>query len=248
MFFTEEQIPYEERHAWLRPVGLDFARPLWRSTELEGWWLSEDRWPSRDGRHVMTLAAKRADAAEEPSEGVSGESNWYLTQRFGSDQAPLAARHAMTALLALYAKRLGDLRDTAGVKRFPRRPVREGRDLDSYLIRDGLDAATVTSDLELLTRDLTYFRWGVPEFTEHLEDTPKTSSTRKPREYLPSLCAELREQAARLARDTTTTTANIKASAELRQAIANTTLQRFILVLSVAATIIAVISLLTASH
>jgi hypothetical protein len=104
MIFTKDHVPYKARHPWLRPVGLDLALPLWRSTEpYKGWWLSEDRWPHPDGQHVMTLAAKRADAANEPTEGVSGESNWYLTQGFGSDQAPLAARYAMLVLLSLYA-------------------------------------------------------------------------------------------------------------------------------------------------
>jgi hypothetical protein len=195
MLFTKEQVPYAERHPWLRPVGLDFALPLWRSTEPRGWWLAEDRWPYRKGRHVMTLAAKRADAAEEPSDGVSGESNWYLTQRFGSDQAPLAARQAIQALLSLNADQLAELRDKAGVKRFPRRPVREARDLDEYLIRDGLDAATVTSDLESFTRDLAYFRWGVPEFTEDRKGLPM-GPAREPLEYVPRMRGYTRTGAA----------------------------------------------------
>lgn len=246
LLFTKDEVPYAARRPWLRPIGLDFALPLWRSTDPENWWLSHERWPYREGGHVMTLAAKRGDAAEEPSEGESGESNWYMTQRFGTDQAPLAARHAMTALLALYSDRLGDLRDKAGVRRFPSRPVREARVLDDYLIRDGLDAATVTSDLESFTRDLTDFRWGVPEFTEHREHLPETAHSRARLEYVPSLCARIREQAVRLASDTKTTTANIRASAELRQAIANTRLQRFLLALAVVAAILAVISLVTA--
>ena len=248
MLFTKDQVPYKEKRAWLRPLGLDFALPLWRSTEPKGWWLSEDRWPRRDGRHVMTLAAKRADAATEPGGGLSGESNWYLTQGFGSDQAPLAARHAMTALLSLYGNRLGELRDKAGRKRFPRRPVREARALGDYLIRDGLDAATVTSDLESFAQDLTNFRWGVPEFIEDREGLPERPFSHEPVEYVPALCAAIREHAARLATDTATTTGNIKASAELRQAIASTRLQRFILLLSVAATVVAVVSLLAANH
>jgi hypothetical protein len=194
----------------------------------------------------MTLAAKRADAAEDPSEGESGESNWYLTQRFGTDQAPLAARHAMTALLAIYSERLGDLRDKAGVRRFPSRPVREARILDDYLIRDGLDAATVTSDLKSFTRDLTDFRWGVPEFTEDREQLPQAAHNRPPMEYVPSLCAWIRDEAMRLASDTKTTTGSIRASAELRQAVANTRLQRFTLAIAVIAAILAVISLVTA--
>ena len=248
MLFTTEQVPYIERRPWLRPIRLDFALPLWRSTERQGWWLSSERWPYQDGRHVMTLAARRADAAESPSEGESGESNWYLTQEFGSDQAPLAARLAMPALLGIYADRLGDLRDRAGVRRVLARPVRDARVLDDYLIRDGLDAATITSDLELFTRDLMEFRWGVPEFTEHREHLGGAADKRAPIEYLPALCTGIRDEARRLASDTRTTTENIRASAELRQAIANTRLQRFVLGLSIIAIVVAIISLLAAQN
>jgi hypothetical protein len=68
----------------------------------------------------------------------------------------------MPALLSLYDERLAELRDTAGVHRFVRRLVHEARKLDDYLIRDGLDAATVTSGLERFTSDVTQFRWDVP--------------------------------------------------------------------------------------
>jgi hypothetical protein len=248
MLFTKEHVPYGERDPWLRPVGLEFAHPLWRSTDVKGWWLTEERWPYRDGRHVVTLAARRADVAKDAAVGESGESNWYLTQEFGTDGASLAARHAIVALLSLYADRLSDLRDRAGVKRVLRRPVREGRALDDYLIRDGLDAATITSDLEVLTRDVGEFRWGVPEFVEDQTALPEQFRKRPPMEYVAVLCGAIREQGARLAVDTTTTTGNIKASAELRHAIANTTLQRFILALAVAAAVIAVVGLLVAKH
>jgi hypothetical protein len=56
----------------------------------------------------------------------------------------------------------------------------------------------------------------------------------------------LQNQAAGLARDTDVTTANIRASAELRQAIANTTLPRVILCVGGFALAIAVISLFVA--
>lgn len=248
MLFTTKQVPYAERHPWLRSVGLEFALPLWRSTERDGWWLSSDRWPHHDERHVTTLAARRADAAEPPSAGESGESNWDLTQRFGSDQAPLAARLAIPALLDIYAARLAGLRDRAGVRRLLSRPVRDARTLDDYLSRDGLDAATVTSDLELFTRDLTTFRWDVPEFTEYREHLGVATPKRTEVEYLPALRIEIREQAARLASDTTNTTGNIRASAELRQAIANTRLQRFVFGLSVCAIVVAIIGLLAAQN
>lgn len=65
-------------------------------------------------------------------------------------------------------------------------------------------------------------------------------------EYVPTLCARIREQAARLASDTQLAAGNIRASAELRQAIANTRLQRVLLLLAIVAAILAVISLVTA--
>lgn len=162
LLLTQDEVPFAARSAWFRPIGLDFALPLWRSTDPAGWWLSQERWAHREGgRQIVTLAARRTDAAEEPSKGVSSTSNWFLTQRFGTHQAPLASRHAMVALLAIYADRLGDLRDKAGVRRFPSRPVRDARALDDYLVRDGLDVATVTSDLESLTEDVPVGSAGV---------------------------------------------------------------------------------------
>jgi hypothetical protein len=246
MLFTKDQVPYKERSPSLRSVGLDFAFPLWRSDDPKGWWLSEDRWPHREDLHVVTLAARRADAAQEPSAGISGESNWYMMQRFGNEQAPFAARYAMIALLSLYSDRLSELRDKAGVRRFFRRTVSEARRLDDYLIKDGLDAATVTADLELLTQDLPGFGWELPTFIEEHEHL-SPGLRRQPLQYIPALCSAVREQARRLSSDTATITGNIKASAELRQSIANTTLQRLVVSLSVLAIIIAIISLVTSN-
>jgi hypothetical protein len=125
--------------------------------------------------------------------------------------------------------------------------VQEALDLDQYLIGDGLDSASITADIRPLTDDLKQFRWSVPEFTEDLESYPPSiREKREPREFVPALCSWLRNQANRLAEDTATTTGNIRASAELRQAIANTRLQRTTLLLSLVATVVAVISLLAA--
>jgi hypothetical protein len=122
--------------------------------------------------------------------------------------------------------------------------------LDDYLIGDGLDAATVASDLDAYTQDLDRFRWGIPEFTEHLDHMPKQSSIREraPREYVPVLREVIRNRAARVASDSTVTTEAVKASAEIRQAISNTRLQRFTLLISAAAAVTAVVGLLVASH
>ncbi len=72
--------------------------------------------------------------------------------------------------------------------------------------------------------------------------------TREPEQFVPALCQRIRDQALRLASDTEKTIGNVRASAELRQAVANTRLQRMILLLSLAAIIIAVVSLVVARH
>jgi hypothetical protein len=127
LMFTREQVPFKEQKAWLRPVGLSNNIEVWRSTETElsGWALVLNRWPYRDEQHIVTVAARRRDVAREPVEGESGESNWYLSQRFADYQAPLAARYAITSLLSLYSDGLGDLRDRAGGRPKLRRPVQE---------------------------------------------------------------------------------------------------------------------------
>ena len=56
----------------------------------------------------------------------------------------------------------------------------------------------------------------------------------------------LREQAEQLGRDTAVATGNIRASAELRQAIANTTLQRVMVCLTIIAVVVAVIAVVVA--
>jgi hypothetical protein len=249
LLFTQEQVPFKEGKVWLRPVGLSDNLEVWRSTETElpGWALVLSRWSYRHDQHVVTVAARRRDAAREPTEGESGESNWYLTQQFASYQAPLAARYAITSLLSQYNDGLGDLRDRTGRPRL-RRPVQEALDLDQYLVGDGLDSATITADIRLLTEDLKQFRRNVPEYTEDLEGyPPHLREKREPREFVPAFCSWLRNQASRLAEDTATTTGNIRASAELRQAIANTRLQRTTLLLSLAATVVAIISLLAST-
>jgi hypothetical protein len=246
LIFTKDEVPYAARRAWFRPIGLDFAFPLWRSTEPEGWWLAEERWPHRDGGRVMTLAARRIDVSDDSTDADRDGTNWSLTQRFGTDQAPLAARLAVPALLAIYSERLADLRDQTRKPRLVSRPVSEARILESYLVGDGLDAATITSDLRAFTREPIRFAWGVPTFTEYQEHLSQAASEMAPMELVPSLCDRIAERAARLASDTEMTIGTIRASAELRQAVANTRLQRLILSIAVVAVLLALISLLTA--
>jgi hypothetical protein len=246
LIFTEHEMPFKNRSEWFRPLGLDWGLTVYRSVDIPGWALKDSQWPYSAARFVLTMAARRGDAAHEPTKGESGEGNWYLTQRFGQYQSPLAARYALHALLALYGERLAKLRDGAGVRRWPRRPVRDARALDSYLTSDGLDAATITSDVGVWTTDLRAFRRNVPEYTEDLDGLPAPLNEAAPREFVPGLNSALRERAARLAADTENTTGNIRSSADLRQAIANTLLQRTVVFFSVVAVVVAVIGLVLA--
>jgi uncharacterized membrane protein len=60
--------------------------------------------------------------------------------------------------------------------------------------------------------------------------------------------SSLKNQADTLERDMAAATSNITASAELRQAIANTTVQRRVLILTFVAIAIALVSLFVAIH
>jgi hypothetical protein len=246
LIFTAQEVPFKNRNDWFRPIGLNWSPTVYRSADIPGWALKDSPWAYVEGRFVLTFAAQRRDAAREPTKGESGDDNWYLTQRFGDEQASLVARYAVHALLDLYSERLAKLRDGARVRRRLKRPVRDARALDNYLTTDGLDAATVTSDVGALTKDLSRFRWEVPEYTEDQDNLPERMRRASPLEFVSGLCSMLKEQAARLASDTENTAGNIRGSAELRQAIANTRLQRTVMVVSLAALIVAVVGIFLA--
>jgi hypothetical protein len=250
-YFTKRAVPNRNREHWLRPLGLDFALPLWRSIENRGWWLSEEKWRLGEERNVLMLSAKREKAAVTgPGSSDEPETNWSLIHGFDDQLIGLGVIHTMDTLLSLYGSRLADLRDTARISRRPRRPVCESLALDHFLIGDGLDAVTIASDLELATEDLDYFRWGLPEFTEYLDHLPSRPNRedREAREYIPFQREALRGLAARIVKDVSLTTEVIQASAGLRQTVASTRLQRITLGLSVVAIILAVVGLLVVKH
>jgi hypothetical protein len=196
-----------------------------------------------DHRHFWTFAARRSDVRPEGGWDLSGEANFSETGLFDRDHAPLMALYGLSALLKIYGGRLALLRDAAGRHRFIRRPVSEARHLDSYLLTDGLDVATITADVADFTKELTRFRQGVPEYIEYHGDLSAGRDNREPVEFVPLLCGFLKDSAARLAADTANTDGNLRASAELRQAIANTRLQRIVVMFTIAALLVAVLSL-----
>jgi len=153
---------------------------------------------------------------------------------------------ALIALLSTYSNRIGDLRDRAGAKRRVSRPVQEAVRLDQHLIGDGLDAATITSDILELTGRSRITYWNISEYVEDFTRYPETFHKNPPRKLTELFRNTLQEQAERLSRDTDATTASIRASAELRQSISNTRLQRMTMFLSLIAVVVAVVSLVVA--
>jgi hypothetical protein len=243
LMFTEQAVPFEGWPTWLEPAGLTWTPDVYRCTDTPGWALQARSWSMTDHRYGWTFAARRSDVGR-VGDGAARETNWSLTQRFGREQAPLVAQFALTGLLEIYAGRLARLRDTAGRRHLIRRPVHDARNLDRYLVADGLDAATITADIANLTSDLSLFRWAVPEYTEDQGSAPEEWTQREPLDLVPQLCKLLAARAVRLAEDTANTDGNLRASAQLRQAIANTLLQRTVVVFTVAAVVIALVSLI----
>ena len=244
LMFTQNAVPFEGRRAWLEPAGLDWAPDVYRCVDTPGWALKASNWPRTDHRYVWTIAARRSDVGREGASDATGQSNWSLTQSFGTDQTALVARYALTALLDIYAGQLARLRDAAGRSRRIRRPVHDAQNLERYLVTDGLDAATITADVANLTKDPASFRWDVPEYTEDQGELREGRRKWEPNELVPLLCESLARRAARLAEDTVNTDGNIRASAELRQAVANTRLQRWVVILAITAVVVALVSLI----
>lgn len=247
LIFTSKLVPFRNQPRSLEPLGLMNAPTVWRSTEFNGWSIVlNDRGLREKHRATIVVAARRSDAAVKP---LYDESLWHLTQMFEEYHAPLVVRWAMTSLISLYADRLAELRDRAGRPRRFRRPVRQASDLDRYVLGDGLDASSVASDIRQLASNLDGFRWEVAEYSEDREEYPQEIRDKEqPLELVPTLAESLKREAERLLQDMTTTTANIGASAQLRQSIANTRLQRAVFVLTIVATVIALLSLIAAGE
>jgi hypothetical protein len=246
LMYTEREVPFSERSGWFRPIGLDWESELYRSTGVPGWALTERQWPIERRRFILKFAARRSDVAYEPSE-VENKGDWSLAYRFDDHQSALMARYAVRALLFLYSERLARLRDGARIRHRPRRPVGDALALDDYLTGEGLDAIAVASDVRVLTDDISVFKWNVLEYVQDQSGYPDSVKSPKPREFVSVLHSALKGQAERLLADLDNTTGNMRASAELRQAVANTRLQRTVLIVSLAALIVAVAGIIIAS-
>lgn len=247
IIFTTNDLPFSSHTSWQGPADID-KWDSWISYAPEGWRLAFNRLsrhaPHEHITHITTFAARREDVRKASRDAPEGTSNWYLTQDFNEVQSPIFTWFTARTLLALYADSLRGIRDRPYARRIFRRTVREARALEEFIISDGLDAATIAEDVLTQTSDLQRFRLGVPEYKEN----PLAYGKDKQEEcnladLVPELCSELRDRVDRLKADTAATTKNILASAELRQAIANTLLQRTAVILAFVAAVAALIAL-----
>jgi hypothetical protein len=251
---TKESNPFVDDHKWLNPPDLRFRGDLWRPTTSRNWFLQVNDWP-RDRQTTATAATRRLPKEVHSGQDADLWSPQQMALQFGSGHSSVVARCATSCLLSLYADELAALRDRAGRRpphRWPRRQLRAALDLDRYLIGDGLDASTVASDVARFAEDPRNFETDLRAYPEYRDPFPESArAANPPRELMAWIREGLQERAERLERDTSAATGNIRASAELRQAIANTRLQRVVVpiaLLTLIAAVITVIITLQASH
>ncbi len=280
ILLTKVSRPFVERSRPLAPVGLDHAWDAWSCSEVPGWMLTFRNWPLDERRRFGVLAAaRRSDVAKQGHHDEPETSAWYLTQKFHDYHSGLMVRWTLMCLLSIYADRLGGLRDRAATRRRFDGSIRKARDLDNFLLGDGLDASTAASEMRKFAESLERFRYGVVEYEQvgdrppgevaagqgkrgsrYLEILPNflvrkvarsdesTVPSSRPSQARSELSLALHKmldgQSVQLVNDMSAVTDNIRASAELRQAIANTRLQRVVVLLAVIATTASVVGVL----
>jgi len=169
--------------------------------------------------------------------------NWSIVYRFSDQHSQLVALRALQTALQSYATDLANMRDRADRSGRLSRPVREAKLMNKYLLTTGLDLASVTSDVTMITTNLTRFRWNVSEYHEQREERPaEAPAPTEGNSLVPQLRSSMKWHAERLARTSADTDRNLRASAELQQAIANTRMQRVVLLLTAVAIVVAIIA------
>lgn len=190
------------------------AAGAWRSTEHSGY-------------YIGTLSAEEGTDVfiEHPSSQPAPPD----LLAFVSDNALLFARIAEYELLGTYIQTLVDLRDKAAEAHRTFHMLRRLKNLETFLIQDGLDASVVALDTKRTTLD--DYRLGLPKYDMmgiKLEQV---------------LSKQTLTRAEDLEATTSTTISGIQAASNLRLAIANISLQRYVLVLTLLTVVLAVLSL-----
>lgn len=238
--------PYSEEAGPLSPIGArPHARDVWTSLASDGWYGSFGSGIGPRRSRVTWLA--RRDALPGTRDSRSDEEarqNWHVGARFHEEQGPLFSWWGLWRLLNAYEKSLAKYRDTSGASaRRLARPVKQARELDRLLTTDGMEVATVCYDVKQDLPSVDYLRALAPDYSE-LRPWPQE---RAPARLLDGLHRNLQTLADELPLRSEVVLANARASAELRQAVSNTRLQRVILAISTAALVIGLASYVNSS-
>jgi len=246
LLLTKTNPPFADEPSWRQSVGLWPAFDSWVATDHPGWSFRFGELFA-DNPNLITAAAQRSVAAAPSGGNDLGESSWSLTQRCHEYQGGLFARWAGVSLLALYSDRLSTLRDQAAISRHFDRPVRDAEAFNRYLMTNGLDSETLVADATRLTEDPARFAFGLPKYVQSPAAPPTQSVGATPlTSFADRLCKSMAAVAARLSTDMKAATPSITASVELRQAVMNTRLQRRLIIITLIALAISVVSLVIA--
>lgn len=236
IILTEQSDPTADTPDWMQDISL--WGNLWKEDDGSPWAIEIGEWFDISNSLATTVAANRNCVAQEMStrEGIEA-TNWTASQVFHDRYSQLVSKISILVLISLFQQALGRTRDYPRNRRFAR-PVRDALDLDYYLINDGLDAATISSEVLTSISDGKIFEYGLPD--------PKKTLGQKhePQSLQSHLKESMQATAQRLKFDTEATEKIVQASAQLRHAISGTRMQRTAVLLSLVATVVAILALM----
>lgn len=240
LLLTRHAEPFTERSPYLTATGLSFEFDVWRSGSPAVWRIGFPR------NGFRAVAAARRGAITMPNdEPADAAPPAHVADVFDDTQGPIVGVWATSCLVTAYQQSLATIRDRASTRNRTNRPVKQARELDAHISSDGFDIAAVTADIAHSTDEISpTFGIFAPSYEIQTDHLPERM---RPKEALQGAVsiqrAHLRASAARLALDAERTIAGVGASANLRQTISNTRLQRWIVMLAVLALIVAIVGL-----
>jgi hypothetical protein len=244
ILLTEKKVPFTAPGSGRTAediAGIGSKQAVFRSND--GWTISTGNWPSPVRRNCWLMANRRTEAAAARRDSDTSGSNAAVVGWATGFQHDLPAALGLWALLDLLERELADVRDLRRGRRIGG-PVRNARELNNYLLRGGLDTVTVTADIAKAATGR-WFLWHAPTFLED-DHQAKNPPSGQPVDFIAGIRRRLVSQATALRADAINTSDNLRGSAELQQAIANTRMQRAVIALTVLAIAIAVASFIVA--
>jgi hypothetical protein len=240
----ERPFPPEREPSLLNVLGLWSPWPPFESAELPGVKLTVERPFHREA--VLQLASNRNEAlASTTLDSGSGRDEFSLLQALDESLHQNIAQYALLRLLDAYHRSLSELRDAAPTSRTSTRAsLRQLKRARAESVAQSVDIQSATAEILDAYRAPEHLRHDAAEWRE--ADDPSRKGPRPPRDLAETWLWELRERAERLAALEERLRAAVQADAALLNAIASLRLQGRLLVATVGALVVALISLLIA--